>query len=133
MHNHQAFYQLKASERAMMMGHVINPAVDRSACTAEHVSIFRKEITMHAHQQITVSGTHTAVGRARDVKRWCPPLRDWWATRNTARREVRRVSLHAYWDAKHEAVTPVRADPALEMAIAHEALSMAMQPYSLIQ
>jgi hypothetical protein len=88
---------------------------------------------MHAHRQSTVWGTHIGISRVTNVKGWYQQLKHWWMARTTTRREARRVSLHARWDATHEAVTLVRADPALDMAIVQGALSMAMQPYSLIQ
>lgn len=87
---------------------------------------------MRSHGHATVWGTHIEVGRANESTSWYQQLKEWWATR-ASRRQVKPDSLHACWDAEHEALKPQRAEAAIEMAIARGALSMATHPYSLIQ
>jgi hypothetical protein len=133
MNNHQAFHELNASERSMMTGHVINHAVDSSACTAEQVSIFRKEITMHAHRQSTGWGTHIGVGQATDVRGWFQQLKAWLAAYQAARHQAKLSALNARWKATREAVTPCWAEAAPEMAAQHHAISIAMMLHGLSQ
>jgi hypothetical protein len=127
------YYDTDSFDYLMLRTYRINQAVGRSNRTAEKVSAFRKEITMHTHNSTTVWGTHIGIGRGRDVKGRYQQFRDWWAAHNAARREAKRASLRACWDVKREVCTPLRAEAALEMAIAQGALSIATQPYSLIQ
>ena len=88
---------------------------------------------MRSHGPATVWGTPLDGGRTRDVKGWYQQLKEWWAARRAARQQAKLVALTNRWDGEHEAVKPLRADAAVEMAIAQGTLSMAMQPYSFIQ
>jgi hypothetical protein len=88
---------------------------------------------MQAHGHTTVWGSHIEIGRRRDGVSWYQRLKDWWAARRLARQQASRVAYGTCWDAEHETFKPMRAEAALEMAIARGAISMATQPYSLIQ
>ena len=88
---------------------------------------------MRSHGHATVWGTHIEVGRANESTSWYQQLKEWWARRASRHQQAKLDSLHACWDAKHEAVNPRRAEAAIEMAIAHGAVSMATHPSSLIQ
>ena len=88
---------------------------------------------MRSHGPATVWGTCRDGGPARNANGWYQQLKEWWATRKAARQQAKLVALTNRWDAEHEAVTPLRADAAIEMAIAQGALSMASQPDSLVQ
>ena len=78
-------------------------------------------------------GTSLDGGSTGDAKGWYQQLKEWWAARKAARQRAKLVALTNRWDAEHEAVKPLRADAAIEMAIAQGTLSLATQPYSLIQ
>ena len=91
-----------------------------------------KEMTMRSHRPAMVWGTALKDGRARDAKGWYQQLQAWRAARKAARQQAKLVALTNCWDAEHEAVTPLRADAAVEMAIAQSTLALATQPYSLI-
>jgi hypothetical protein len=84
---------------------------------------------MRAHGHATVWETHLGIGRARDAKGWYHRLREWWAAHTAAHRQARLAALDACWDARHEAVRPLRAEAAPEMAAAQHALSVATMLY----
>ncbi len=88
---------------------------------------------MQAHGHTTVWGTHTGVGWASNTKGWYQRLRDWRTAHKATRRQAKLASLNACWDAKHEAVKPLRAEAAPEMAAAHASLSVATVLYGFNQ
>jgi hypothetical protein len=100
---------------------------------AKEMTMRSKEMTMRSHGPATVRGTALKDGRARDANGWCQQLQAWRAARKAARQQAKLVALTNRWDAEHETVTSLRADAAVDMAIAQGTLSMATQPYSLIQ
>ena len=88
---------------------------------------------MRAHGHVLVWGTHAGERRATAAKGWYQQLREWWVVRKAARRQARFAALGACWDARHEAVRPLRAEAAPEMAAARGALTMATMLYGLNQ
>jgi len=88
---------------------------------------------MHTHGHTTVWGTPIGVDRAIDGKGWYQQLKAWWANHKAARHDAKLATLNACWDAKHEAVTPLRAEAAREMAATQHALSLATMLYGLSQ
>jgi hypothetical protein len=88
---------------------------------------------MRAHGHILVWGTHAGEGRARDAKGWYQQLKEWWAARTAAREQARLAALNTCWDAQHEAMRPLRAEAAPDMAAAQRALTVAALLYGLSQ
>ena len=86
---------------------------------------------MHANGHTTVWGSHIGIGRSRDAKNCYQQLRDWWMAYKAAHHEAKIAALNARWDAKHEAVTPLRADAAPEMAAAQGVFSVIGQLHGL--
>jgi hypothetical protein len=91
----------------------------------------QKEIIMHANGQTTVWGTYRGVSRAQDAKGWYQLLREWWAAHKVARHEARLATLKARWDAKREALKPLRTDPAAEMVATEHTFSTSITFYGL--
>lgn len=86
---------------------------------------------MPAQRPAPVWGDLLDGNHASDRKSWSQQLRSWWIARHTARQETHLAALRTRWDAAREAVTPCRADAALDMAAAHGARAAAMLFYSL--
>jgi hypothetical protein len=88
---------------------------------------------MRAQGQATIWEAHLGIGRTAGHAGWYQQLKEWWATRTAARRQARLAALHACWDAQHEAVRPLRADAAQEMAAAQGVVTVATMLYGLSQ
>ena len=73
------------------------------------------------------------IGRTGDAKGWSQRLHTWWTAHRAARHAAHLAALGIRWDATREAVTPLRADAAPEMAAAHKAISVATMLYGLSQ
>jgi hypothetical protein len=78
---------------------------------------------MHAHGHSTVWGTHLGVGRTTDAKGWYQQLSEWWVAHTAARHDATLATLRARWDAKREAVRPLRVDAAVDMVAPAHAFS----------
>ena len=86
---------------------------------------------MHANGRTATWGTPIDIGRARDSTGWYEHLKAWWTAHKTARREARLAALAARWNAKREALTPLRADAAVDMVAAEHAFTTATTLYGL--
>jgi hypothetical protein len=91
----------------------------------------KKEIIMHAHGHTTVWGTHIGVGRASASGGWYQQIKDWWAARKAMRREASLAAFAARWDATHEAVRPLLAEAAMDIALRQATLAVAIHPIAL--
>ena len=78
---------------------------------------------MNANGHTTIWGTHVGIGRAHDVKGWYHELKDWWVAHKAARHEARLATLKTCWNARREAVRPLRADAALDLVASTHAFS----------
>jgi hypothetical protein len=78
---------------------------------------------MRAHGQTTVWGTPIGVGRATDTKSWYQQIRDQWTAYKAARHDATLAALIARWDARREAVRPLRADAAIDIVTSTHACS----------
>jgi hypothetical protein len=85
---------------------------------------------MRAQGLSTMGWMHRLGGRARRGAGWYRQLRDGWAARQATRRAANLAALSTCWNATREAFTPLRAEAAVDMAMAQGALSIAMQPYA---
>jgi hypothetical protein len=119
-------YDNDSLDYSMITAYILYQAVGRADRTSE-----KKEIMMHTNSHTTAWGTHLGVSRARDTKSWSQQLRDRWAAHKAARQQATLDALHRCWDASREAVRPLRADAAIDMALAQGALSIATQPIAL--
>jgi hypothetical protein len=86
---------------------------------------------MRAHGQASVWRTPIAIGQATDAKGGYQQLRAWWLARKAAREQARLAALTACWDARREALKPLRADAAAEMVAAEHAFSTSIMFYGL--
>ena len=86
---------------------------------------------MHANGRTATWGTHIGVGRASGSTGWYLQLKEWWTAHQALRREARLAALAARWDAQREALTPLRADAAVDMVAAEHAFTTATTLYGL--
>lgn len=84
---------------------------------------------MSVHGHATVWGTPISIGCAKDPKCWYQQLKEWWTAHKAARQEAHLAAIAARWDAKREALKPLPADAAADMAAAQSGLSMAVMLY----
>jgi len=86
---------------------------------------------MRAQGQTPVWGTPLGFGRRTDGQSWYQQMKAWWTTHKTARQQATVDALHRCWDAKREAVRPLRAEAAIDMALAQGTLSIVTHPIAL--
>jgi hypothetical protein len=86
---------------------------------------------MQSHGHTTVWGTDIGAGRAQDARGWYRQLKEWWQAHKAMRREAKLAALTACWDAKREALQPLKAEAAYEMVAAEHAFSTATTLYGL--
>ena len=78
---------------------------------------------MRAYGHASVWRMHIGVGRATDTKSWYQQIRDQWTAYKAARHDAKLATLTARWDARREAVRPLRADAAIDMVASTHACS----------
>jgi hypothetical protein len=78
---------------------------------------------MHANRQTTVWETPIGVSCPRDTKSCYQQIRDRWTAYKAARHDAKLATLKARWDARREAVRPLRADAAIDMVASTHACS----------
>jgi hypothetical protein len=116
--------------------YIINQAVGRSDRTLQKIAAptyHKKEVIMRSHAHTATWGTHIGVGHGHDAKRWYEHLKAWWTAHKAIRREARLAAIAARWDATREALTPLRADAAVDMVAAEHAFTAATTLYGLAQ
>ena len=86
---------------------------------------------MRVQGHTTVWGTQTGVGRATNGQRWYQQVKAWWTAHKAAHQQATLEALHRCWDAQREAVRPLRADAAMDMALAQGTRSLATHPIAL--
>jgi hypothetical protein len=91
--------------------------------TAEGSTQDLQEITMPAHEQATLGGTHVGGGRTRNATGWYHELNEWRTAHKAARHDARLAALTACWDANREAVRLLHADAASDMVAPAHAFS----------
>jgi hypothetical protein len=82
---------------------------------------------MRVYGHVFVWGTHGGASRSG----WLQQLRDGWAARKAARRQAQLAALAACWHSQREAIRPLRAEAAPEMAAAQGALTVVAMLYGL--
>ena len=78
---------------------------------------------MRAYGHASVWRTHIGVGRATDRKGWSQQLKAWWVAHKAARHDAKLATLKTRWDARREAVRPLRADAGIDMVASTHAFS----------
>ena len=86
---------------------------------------------MRAQAHPSVWGILLGISRASSHAGRYRQLCTWWAARTAAHRQARLASLGRRWDGTREAVSPLRAEAAIDMAVARGTLAIATQPYAL--
>jgi hypothetical protein len=126
------FYDNNALDFFTRKDNIIYQAVGRSDRTPQKTAPRKKQrrSPLSTNGHTTVWGTHIGAGPAREVKGWYQQLRDRWVAYKAARQQAKREALQRCWDARHEAVRPLRADAAIDMVLAQDTFLMATQPFT---
>lgn len=73
---------------------------------------------MRTHAHTTVWGSHVGMHRPSMGLDWVQRLRRWFASLRAEGRRETPVTFSGAWDARREALRPLRADSALDLAAA---------------